>query len=159
MSETVYSWFVTTWQGGHVEGQYNIILPRRIYVKIEFSTQRREMLLFLITNMVQTRKTLHVYPLFGGFLPLAQHGHDVKLFAVTFSRGFRKKREEFKSKKIHLHFTQIEWVIIIALKEPDMYLRPYGYMYIELMERRWRPDWSRGGGRGAGMVEQGLLPR
>ena len=66
------------------------------------------MLLFLITNMVQTRKTLHVYPLFGGFLPLAQHGHDVKLFAVTFSRGFRQKRAEFKPKKIHLHFTQIE---------------------------------------------------
>ena len=76
-------------------------------MRIEFSTQRREMLLFLIRH-VQTSKTLHVYPLFGGFLPLAQHGHDVKLSAVTFSGGFRQKRAEFKPKKIHVHFTQIE---------------------------------------------------
>ena len=43
-------------------------------MKIEFSTQRREMLLFLITNMVQTRKTLHVYPLFGAFCLLHSMG-------------------------------------------------------------------------------------
>ena len=45
------SWFATTWQGGHVGGQYNRIFSRRIYMKIEFSSQRREMLLFLTTNM------------------------------------------------------------------------------------------------------------
>ena len=33
-------------QGGHVGGQYN-----RIYVKIEFSSQRREMHLVLTINM------------------------------------------------------------------------------------------------------------
>ena len=31
--------------------QYNIIFPRRIYMKMEFSSQRREMLLFLISHM------------------------------------------------------------------------------------------------------------
>ena len=31
-----YSWFVTTWQGGHVGGQYNRIFSRRIYMKTEF---------------------------------------------------------------------------------------------------------------------------
>ena len=45
------SWFATTWQGGHVGGQNKRIFPRRIYMKIEFSSQRREMLLFLTTNM------------------------------------------------------------------------------------------------------------
>ena len=46
-----YSWFATTWKGGHVGGQNKRIFPRRIYVKKEFSSQRREMLLFLSTNM------------------------------------------------------------------------------------------------------------
>ena len=32
-------------------GQNKRIFPRRIYMKIEFSSQRREMLLFLTTNM------------------------------------------------------------------------------------------------------------
>ena len=36
----------------HVGGQYNRIFSRRIYMKIEFSSQRREMLLFFTTNMV-----------------------------------------------------------------------------------------------------------
>ena len=45
------SWFATTWQGGHVGGQNKRIFPRRIYMKIEFSSQRRKMLLFLTTNM------------------------------------------------------------------------------------------------------------
>ena len=44
------SWFATTWQGGHVGGQNNIIFSRRINLKIEFSFLRREMLLFLTTN-------------------------------------------------------------------------------------------------------------
>ena len=43
--------FATTWQGGHVEGQYKRIFSRRIYMKIEFSSQRKEMLLFWTTNM------------------------------------------------------------------------------------------------------------
>ena len=46
-----YSWFTTTWQGGHVGGQNNKIFSRRIYMKKEFSFQGREMLLFLIINM------------------------------------------------------------------------------------------------------------
>ena len=46
-----YSWFTTTWQGGHVGGQKNKNFSRRIYMKKEFSFQRREMLLFLTTNM------------------------------------------------------------------------------------------------------------
>ena len=32
------SWFATTWQGGHVGGQNERIFPRRIYMKIEFSS-------------------------------------------------------------------------------------------------------------------------
>ena len=38
-------------QGGHVGGHYNRIFSRRIYVKIEFSSPRREMHLFLTINM------------------------------------------------------------------------------------------------------------
>ena len=49
------SWFATTWQGGHVGSQNKRIFPRRIYIKIEFSSQRREMLLFLTTNMAAVR--------------------------------------------------------------------------------------------------------
>ena len=49
--KTLYSWFATTWQGGHVGGRYNRIFSRAIYMKIEFSFQRREMVLFLTTNM------------------------------------------------------------------------------------------------------------
>ena len=47
-----YSWFATTRQGGHVGGHYNIIFSRRIYIKIEFCSQKRKMLLFLTPNMV-----------------------------------------------------------------------------------------------------------
>ena len=46
-----YSWFATTWQGGHVGGQNKRNFSRRICMKIEFCSQRREMLLFLTTNM------------------------------------------------------------------------------------------------------------
>ena len=46
----VYSWFATTKQGGHFGGQYNRIFSQRIYMKIEFGSRRREMLLFLATN-------------------------------------------------------------------------------------------------------------
>ena len=51
ISKITYSWFATTWQDGHVGGQNKRIFPRRIYMKIEFSSQRTEMLLFLTTNM------------------------------------------------------------------------------------------------------------
>ena len=30
-----YSWFATMWQGGHIEGQYNRIFSRRIYMREE----------------------------------------------------------------------------------------------------------------------------
>ena len=44
-----YSWLATTWSGGHVGGVFvvNTIFSRRIYMKIGFSSQGREMLLFL----------------------------------------------------------------------------------------------------------------
>ena len=45
------SWFAITCQGGYVGGQYNRIFCRRTYMKIEFGSQRREMLLFFTTNM------------------------------------------------------------------------------------------------------------
>ena len=60
-----YSWFATMW---HVEGQCHVIFSQRIYMKIEFSSQRREMLLFLTTNMAavtsranQQLSLLHYY--------------------------------------------------------------------------------------------------
>ena len=37
------SWLAITWQGGHVGGQYNRTFPRSIYMKIEFSSQKRKM--------------------------------------------------------------------------------------------------------------------
>ena len=37
------SWLAITWQGGHVGGQYNRIFSRSIYMKIEFSSQKRKM--------------------------------------------------------------------------------------------------------------------
>ena len=37
-------WFATTWQGGHVEWQYNRIFPWRIYMKIE---ERNAFVLFI----------------------------------------------------------------------------------------------------------------
>ena len=41
----------TTWQGGHVGGQNNIIFFQRIiYMKLGLSSQRREMFLFLTTK-------------------------------------------------------------------------------------------------------------
>ena len=46
------SWFATTWQSGHVGSQNKRIKYRRIYMKIELSSQeRREMRLFLTSNM------------------------------------------------------------------------------------------------------------
>ena len=46
-----YSWFTTTWQGGNIGRRNNRIFSQRIYIKIEFSSQRREKLLFLTINM------------------------------------------------------------------------------------------------------------
>jgi len=65
------SWFATTWQDGHVEGQYNRIFSWRIYMKIEPSYQRREMLLFLTSNMAAvTSRANQQWPLFSMvFLP------------------------------------------------------------------------------------------
>ena len=41
MVDDPYSWFATTWQGGHVGGQYNrIFFSRSIYIKIEFSSEK-----------------------------------------------------------------------------------------------------------------------
>ena len=37
-------------QGHHVGGQYTRIFSRRIYMKIEFSSQRREMILFFLKS-------------------------------------------------------------------------------------------------------------
>ena len=51
LSWKIYSWFATTWQGGHVGAENKRIFPWRICMKIVFSSQRREMLLFLTTNM------------------------------------------------------------------------------------------------------------
>ena len=71
------SWFATTWQGGHVGGQCNRVFSRRIYMKIEFSSQRREMLLFLTTNMAAVTSRAnqqlkaHVLPLFQTNSPRA----------------------------------------------------------------------------------------
>ena len=67
----VNSWFATMWHGGHVGGQNNGIFSWRIYMKIEFSSQRREKLLFLITNMAavtfHANQQLHTGELlFGG---------------------------------------------------------------------------------------------
>ena len=45
-----YIWLAIAWQGGHVGGQYNKQIFQRIYVKVVFSSQRRETLLFLITD-------------------------------------------------------------------------------------------------------------
>ena len=57
-----YSWFATTWQGGHVGSQNKRIFPRRIYMKIEFSSQRREMLLFLTTNLAPVTSRANQQP-------------------------------------------------------------------------------------------------
>ena len=60
---TANCWFATMRQGGHVGGQYNrIFFFRRIYLKMELSSQRREMLLFLATNMADvTSRAIQQY--------------------------------------------------------------------------------------------------
>ena len=55
-------------QGGPVEGQYNIFFSRRIYMKMEFSSQGREMLLFFITNMAAVTSHANNQFLQFGFL-------------------------------------------------------------------------------------------
>ena len=47
----INSWFATTWQGGHVGGQYKRNFSAKFASKLEFISQRREMLLFLTPNM------------------------------------------------------------------------------------------------------------
>ena len=49
------SWFATTWQGGHVEGQNNRIFSRRIYMKIEFSSQIEERNAFVLDQLLHLR--------------------------------------------------------------------------------------------------------
>ena len=49
------SWFATTWQGGHVEGQNNRIFSRRIYMKIEFSSQIEERNAFVLDKLLHLR--------------------------------------------------------------------------------------------------------
>ena len=50
-----YSWFGTTWHGGHDGRQYNKKSFQRIDMKMDFSSQRREVLLFLTTNISSRR--------------------------------------------------------------------------------------------------------
>ena len=50
--KNLYTWLATTWQGGHIGGVLEVITIEcfffwRIYMKIGFSSRRREMLLFL----------------------------------------------------------------------------------------------------------------
>ena len=49
-----FSWFSTMRQGSHVGGQYNTKWFHRIGIKIEFSSQRTDRLLFLTTNTATT---------------------------------------------------------------------------------------------------------
>ena len=55
-------------------GQYNSIFSRRIYMKIEFSSQRREMHLFLTINMAAVTSRAN-----------QQFGEEKKLLAMTFT--------------------------------------------------------------------------
>ena len=49
-------------QGGHVGGQYNRTFSRQIYLKMELSSQKREMLLFLAINMADvTSRAIQQY--------------------------------------------------------------------------------------------------
>ena len=52
---TWYSWFASTWQGGHVGGQNNTFFVHIIYMKMEFISQRSEKLLFLTSNMAAVK--------------------------------------------------------------------------------------------------------
>ena len=50
------SWFAITWEGGLVEGQNNIYFSQRIYMKIEFSSQRKEINGFVILDHQHGRR-------------------------------------------------------------------------------------------------------
>ena len=50
------------WHGSHVEGQHNRNFSQRISMKIEFSSQRREMLLFLTSWPLTWLSWCHVQP-------------------------------------------------------------------------------------------------
>ena len=52
---------------GHVGGQYSSIFSRIVYLKIEFSSQSREMLLFLTTNMAAVTSHANQLELCGVF--------------------------------------------------------------------------------------------
>ena len=86
--------FATSWQGGHVGGQYNRIFSRRIYLKTEFSSQRREMILFLTTDMAAV--TSHAnqqygHPWNGPYVPC--WGHVGGQYNSIFSRRIYLKME------------------------------------------------------------------
>ena len=88
-------WFATTWQGGH-ECSVNTkeFFSRRIYMKMEFSSPRRKMLLFLTTNMAavtsranhavlnknqscQLSRIIQETPDFGPYLPVSRLESDI----------------------------------------------------------------------------------
>ena len=88
------SWLATTWQGGHVGGQNKRIFPRRIYMKIEFSSQRREMLLFLTTNMAAV--TSRANQQYGNY-QVWRAIHSLASFFIALSSFYHKKAAIFLS--------------------------------------------------------------
>ena len=56
----VNSWFCNHVTGQPCKGQYNRIFSRRIYMKMEFSFQRREMLSFLTSNSCRLEKLINI---------------------------------------------------------------------------------------------------
>ena len=96
-----YSWFATTWQGGHIGGQYNRIFSWRICMKMAFSSQRREMLLFLITNMANMDISITYH--FLADLHITKHAIHTVLNQYRTSKGILRNR--FSVSKI----SKIEW--------------------------------------------------
>ena len=100
------SWFATTWQGGHVEGQNNRIFSWRIYLKTELSYQRREMLLFLTSNMAAlTSRASQQWPLFSMVFLLQQC------------------REKASPRPFDRHFTEKAFSVIFLGERPVNLLR------------------------------------
>ena len=99
-----YSWFATTRQGGHVGGQNKRIFPRRMYMKIEFSSQRREMLLFLTTNMAAVTSRANQQSNFK--IMTFSRGPRTAYYSSDFTHNKQKSQNrETMAKK--LHFTAV----------------------------------------------------
>ena len=127
-----YSWFATTWQGGNIGRRNNRIFSQRIYIKIEFSSQRREKLLFLTINMAAvTSRTGCLAVLFWSGRVRMSGGPPPP---TPFRRNTKSKSNGYPVTKFCVRLGNTNSQTDFSNNDPFVY-RPYFFVFFDVQQR------------------------